>query len=121
MSDTVRRTCPVCGQGELEPYRSCCLVVQDTPLSPAKSFIDTEMYVCPHCRYLALFAPMTPAELFQQEQNTLSAIADPVQQFEYRFRDYSDRQLQKVIDGRDYVPDAKKAAKELLRRRKYES
>lgn len=118
MNDTVRRTCPVCGQGELEPYRSCCLVVQDAPLSPAKDFIATEMYICPRCRYLALFAPMTPAEVFQQEQETLSAITDPVEQFEYRFRDYSEKQLQKIIDGKDYVPAAKRAAKNLISRRK---
>ena len=51
----------------------------------------------------------------QALQETLS----PVEKFEQTFRDYTEKQLQKVIDGRDYVPDAKKAAKNLLYRRKY--
>ena len=38
---------------------------------------------------------------------------------EHTFQNYSDKQLQKVIDGKDYVPDAKKAARNLLSRRKY--
>lgn len=119
MNDTIRRTCPVCGQGALEPYRSGCLALKDAPISPVDNFVAVELYRCCRCRYLAMFAPVTQAEAFQQEQETLAAITDPVAQFEYRFRDYGERQLQKVIDGKDYVPAAKKAAQKLLHRRRY--
>lgn len=120
MNDAIRRTCPVCGQGELEPYRAGCFSVKDAPISPVDNFVAVELYRCCRCRYLAMFAPMTQAEAFQQEQATLAAITDPVEQFEYRFRDYGERQLQKVIDGRDYLPEAKRAAKNLLYKRRYE-
>lgn len=119
MNDTTRRTCPVCGQGEPEPYRSGCIAVKDAPISPVDNFVAVELYRCSRCRYLAMFAPITQAEAFQQEQEVFAAITDPVEQFEYRFRDYSEKQLQRVIDGRDYVPAAKKAAQRLLYRKKY--
>lgn len=119
MNDAIRRTCPVCGQGELEPYRSGCFTVKDAPISPLDYFVNVELYRCSCCRYLAMFAPVTQAEAFQQEQETLATITDPVEQFEFRFRDYSEKQLQKVIDGRGYVPAAKKAAQKLLYRKKY--
>jgi hypothetical protein len=44
---------------------------------------------------------------------------DPVKKFERTFRDYTAKQLQKVIDGKQYVPDAKRAAKNVLYRMKY--
>lgn len=44
---------------------------------------------------------------------------DPVGKFERSFQNYTEKQLQKVVDGKDYVPDAKKAAKNLLYRMKY--
>ena len=49
----------------------------------------------------------------------LQEALSPVEKFEHTFQNYSDKQLQKVIDGKDYVPDAKKAARNLLYRRKY--
>ena len=52
-------------------------------------------------------------------QTEEQAITDPVERFMYNFRGYSDEKLQQVIDGRGYVPEAKKAAKQLLYRRKY--
>ena len=51
------------------------------------------------------------------EQQALDEIKDPVKKFEILFRDYSAKKLQKVIDGRDYLPEAKKAAQNLLRRK----
>lgn len=42
-----------------------------------------------------------------------------VEAFEQRFRSYSDRKLRKVLDGEKYSGNAKRAARNLLRRRKY--
>ena len=38
----------------------------------------------------------------------------------YNFRDYPDEKLQRVVDGRNYTPEAKKAARNLLYCRKYD-
>ena len=37
----------------------------------------------------------------------------------YNFRDYPDEKLQRVADGKGYTPEAQKAARNLLCRRKY--
>lgn len=104
MPDRIKRLCPICRDAEIEltPCRSGCLSIKASPLAMAEDYLEAEIYVCPRCRYAAFFAPPMAAEEFEQT-----------------FRDYTEKQLQKVIDGRDYVPDAKKAAKNLLYRRKY--
>lgn len=66
-----------------------------------------------------LFRPAHPAEEFEKQQALQDSLS-PVEKFERTFRDYTEKQLQKVIDGKDYVPDAKKAAKNLLYRRRYD-
>ena len=76
-------------------------------------------YTCEACRYVAMFAPPSPLEEFEKRQAEEQVITDPVEKFMYNFRDYSNEKLQQVIDGKDYVPEAKKAAKQLLYRRKY--
>ena len=80
-----------------------------------KVLIDT----CPECRYVAMFWPASPLEEFEKRQAEEQAITDPVGRFMYKFREYSDEKLQQVIDGKGYVPEAKKAAKQLLYRRRY--
>ena len=120
MPDQVKRLCPICrdGETELTPYHSGCLSIKASPLAMAEDYLETEIYVCPRCRYAAFFAPPTAAEEFAQRQ-ALQESLSPVEKFEQAFRDYTEKQLQKVIDGKDYVPDAKKAAKNLLYRRRY--
>ena len=121
MPDNIQRLCPICRDGEIEltPYRSGSLSVKPSPLSVSESFLETEIYVCPRCRYAAFFAPLTPAEEFEKQQALQDSLS-PVEKFERTFRDYTEKQLQKVIDGKDYVPDARKAAKNLLYRRRYD-
>lgn len=119
MPDNIQRLCPICRDGEIEltPYRSGSLSLKPSPIAVAESYLEMEVYVCPRCRYAAFFAPPTPAEEFEKQQ--LQASTNPVEKFEHTFRDYTEKHLQKVIDGKDYVPDAKKAAKNLLYRRRY--
>ena len=120
MPDKIKRLCPICRGEEIEltPYRSGCLSIKASPLAMVEDYLEAEIYVCPRCRYAAFFAPLTPAEEFEQRQ-ALQDTLSPVEKFEQTIRDYTEKQLQKVIDGRDYVPVAKKAAKNLLYRRKY--
>lgn len=80
---------------------------------------DNIQRLCPICRYAAFFAPLTPVEEFEKQQALQDSLS-PVEKFERTFRDYTEKQLQKVIDGKDYVPDARKAAKNLLYRRRYD-
>ena len=118
MPDNIQRLCPICRDGEIElvPYRSGSLSLKPSPIAVAESYLEIEVYVCPRCRYAAFFALPSPAEEFEKQQQ-LQASTSPVEKFECTFRDYTEKQLQKVIDGKDYVPDAKKAAKNLLCRR----
>ena len=121
MPDEIKRLCPFCrgGSVELTPYRSGCLSIKSSPIAMAESFLETEVYICPCCRYTAFFAVPSPAEEFEKQQQ-LQTSTSPVEKFEHTFRDYTEKQLQKVIDGKDYVPDARKAAKNLLYRRRYD-
>ena len=120
MPDRIKRLCPICRDAEIEltPCRSGCLSIKASPLAMVEDYLEAEIYVCPRCRYAAFFTPPTAAEEFERRQ-ALQDTLSPVEKFEQTFRDYTEKQLQKVIDGRDYVPDAKKAAKNLLYRRKY--
>lgn len=120
MPDPIKRLCPICRDGEVEltPYRSGCLSIRSSPLAMVEDYLETEIYVCPRCRYAAFFAPPTAAGEFAQRQ-ALQESLSPVEKFEQTFRSYTEKQLQKVIDGKDYVLDAKKAAKNLLYRRRY--
>lgn len=95
------------------------LLTMDAAISAVRQLVEVQMYICPECRYMAMFAPPTPLEELEARQAEERAITDPVKRFEYNFRDYPDEKLQRVVDGRDYTPEAKKAARSLLYRRKY--
>lgn len=120
MPDEIKRLCPICRDAEIEltPYRTGYLAFRASPLMTADLPLETETYVCPRCRYAAFFVLPSPMEEYEKQQVLQEALS-PVEKFEHTFQNYSDKQLQKVIDGKDYVPDAKKAARNLLSRRKY--
>ena len=111
MPDNIQRLCPICRDAEIElnPYRSGSLSVKPSPLSVSESFLETEIYVCPRCRYAAFFAPLTPVEEFEKQQALQDSLS-PVEKFERTFRDYTEKQLQKVIDGKNYVVTEDSAA-----------
>ena len=114
------KLCPLCGAEMTPPRCASYLTTVDDPTLPLmEQHMKVLFYICPQCRYVAMFAPPSPLEEFETQQAEERAIADPVEKFMYRFRSYSDVKLQRVIDGKDYVPEAKRAAKRLLYRRKY--
>lgn len=120
MATSEKRRCLACG-GEMTLYRECRLCTDVSLMTPnTHDYLPVAAYLCPACRRLEWYAPLSPIEAHQQEQQTLNAIDDPTARFEYRFRDYSEEKLQKVIDGKDYLPEAKRAAKTLLYKRKSE-
>ena len=109
------KECPLCGGKMMPPRCASYLTTVDDPGLPVmERHMKVLIYTCPECRYVAMFAPPSPLEEFEQRQ-----AEDPVERFMYNFRGYSDEKLQQVIDGRGYVPEAKKAAKQLLYRRRY--
>ena len=114
------KLCPLCGTEMTTPRCASYLTTVDDPTLPLmEQHMKVLFYICPQCRYVAMFAPPSPLEEFEKQQAEERAIADPVEKFMYRFRNYSDVKLQRVIDGKDDVPEAKRAAKRLLNRRKY--
>ena len=42
-----------------------------------------------------------------------------MEKIEHTFRDYTDKELEKIVESKGYVDDAKEAAKNLLHKRKY--
>ena len=114
MSDE-KKNCPFCG-AEMALHYSGYVFLREKMYLP-EDFMEAQLYLCPDCRFMAWFKPLTAIEEFEQEQQALEDMKDPVKKFEILFRDYSEKKLQKVIEGRDYLPEAKKAAQNLLRRK----
>lgn len=114
--DEKKLVCPFCGE-TMALRHSGYLMLREKKLT-SEEFLAAEMYLCPACRYLAWFAPTTPIEKFEEERKLLEKENNPVKRFELLFAGYSVKQLQKVIDGRDYLPEAKEAAQKLLHKKK---
>ena len=110
-----KKICPFCGT-EMTMHYSGYFLLREKLYLP-EDFMEARLYLCPQCRFMAWFKPVTAIEKFEQEQQALEETRDPVKKFEILFRDYPAKKLQKVIDGRDYLPEAKKAAQNLLRSR----
>ena len=116
MSDE-KKSCPFCGAEMALHYTGWLSLRENKLVSLTENFVEAELYRCPDCRYLAWFQPLTAVETFEMEQQALKEAGDDVKKFEILFRDYPVKKLQKVIEGRDYLPEAKKAAQNLLRRK----
>ena len=112
MSDR-KKICPFCG-AEMALHYSGYVFLREKMYLP-EDFMEAQLYLCPDCRFMAWFKPLTSVEQFERENQALEETRDPVKKFEILFRDYPAKKLQKVIDGRDYLPEAKKAARNLLR------
>ena len=108
-----QKVCPFCG-AEMALHYNGYLFLREKMYLP-EDYMEAQLYLCPQCRFMAWFKPLTAIEEFEQEQQALEDAKGPVKKFEILFRDYSEKKLQKVIDGRDYLPEAKKAARNLLR------
>ena len=76
------------------------------------------MYYCPNCRHVDWVLPITPMEQFEAEQKAKEEMTS-VEKFEHTFRDYTDKELQKIVESKGYVDDAKEAAKNLIHKRKF--
>ena len=109
--------CPFCSGGMVLHYSGWIAMRGNKLVQLTEDFVEAQLYLCPDCRFMAWFKPLTAVEEFEQEQQALEDAKDPVKKFEILFRDYSEKKLQKVIDGRDYLPEAKKAAQNLLRKK----
>lgn len=110
------RTCPACRE-EMALRYAGVLYMKESVIAPTQDHIRVALYRCPRCRHLEWVEPLTPVEQAEQEQRELENQRDPVKKFELLFADYPAKKLQKVIDGRDYLPEAKKAAQNLLRKK----
>lgn len=112
-----KKHCFHCGE-VMKLYQKGYVDMRSTMAAPVEESAYLELYYCPNCRHVDWVLPITPLEQFEAEQKAKEEMTT-VENFEYNFRDYTDKQLQKVIEGSGYVDDAKKAAQNLLNRRKY--
>ena len=109
------------GENDAAPLRQSYLTTVGDPTPPImERHMKVLIYTCPQCRYAAMFAPPSPLEEFEKRQAEEQTITDPVEKFMHNFRDYPDEKLQRVVDGRDYTPEAKKPPRNLLYCRKYD-
>lgn len=102
---------------EMELKKHAILQMSDAENILSSLMVDYEplyadVYICPQCRRIELFSPVSPLEEFE------NAPKEGVERFAYNFKDYTDKQLQKIVDGKGYVDEAKRAAKRLLAKRK---
>lgn len=112
-----KRHCRRCGE-ELKLHRKGYVDIRPGTFTPVDEWVYLELYFCPNCRYAEWAMPITPIEQFEAEQKAKEEMTS-VEKFEYTFRDYNDKELQKIVDSRGYVDDAKQAAQNLLHKRKY--
>lgn len=112
MSEMKTPVCYACG-AELQLRKHGILQLTDAEnLLMSAEMIYADIYVCPQCRRMELYNPPSPAEELEQIPK------EGVARYEYNFKDYTEKQLQKIIDGKGYVDEAKKAAERLLAKRK---
>lgn len=102
---------------EMKLHQKGYVDMRTSMLDPVEERVYLALYYCPNCRHVDWVLPITPLEQFEAEQKAREDMTT-VENFEHNFHDYTDKQLQKVIDGSGYVDDAKKAAQNILNRRK---
>lgn len=112
----MKKRCFHCGT-EMKLHRKGYVDMREGMLNPV-DWVYLELYYCPNCRHVDWVLPTTPLEEFEAEQKAKEDMTS-VEKFEYTFRDYTDKELQKILDSSGYVDDAKEAAKHLLHKRKF--
>lgn len=112
MEEVTIPVCRVCGV-EMQLKKRAILQLTDAeqPLMSGEQFY-ADFYVCPECRRIELFQPLSPWEELEKIPK------EGTERFEYNFKDYTEKQLQKIIEGKGYVDEAKRAAKKLLAKRR---
>ncbi len=112
MSEMKAPVCYACDT-ELQLKKRAILQLTDAEnLLMSAEMMYADIYVCPQCRRMEFFSPLSPAEKLDQIPK------EGVERYEYNFKDYTEKQLQKVIEGKGYVDEAKRAAKRLLAKRR---
>ena len=113
----MKKRCFHCGT-EMKLHQKGYVYMRESSLAPVEERAYLELYYCPNCRHVDWVLPLTPLEEFEAEQKAKEDMTS-VEKFEYTFRDYTDKELQKIVTSNGYVDDAKKAAKNLLHKRKF--
>ena len=108
-----KKICPFCGT-EMALHYTGYLFLREKMYLP-EDFMGAQLHLCPECRFMAWFKPLTPIEMLDRERREKEGEDEPVKKFERGFADYSVRKLQKIVDSKDYLPEAKRAAQNLLR------
>ena len=113
----MKKRCFHCGT-EMKLHRKGYVDIREKMFVPTEVWTYVEMYYCPNCRHVDWVLPITPMEQFEAEQKAKEEMTS-VEKFEYTFRDYTDKELEKIVESKGYVDDAKEAAKNLIHKRKF--
>ena len=114
----MKKRCFHCGT-EMKLYQKGYVDMRTSMLNPVEERAFLELYYCPNCRHVDWVMPITPMEQFEAEQKAKEEMTS-VEKFEHTFRDYTDKELAKIVESKGYVDDAREAAKNLLHKRKFE-
>lgn len=100
----IKLRCPICG---CDMFRS--RYIGNLPYTDL-SFVerDATQYICRDCGHMLWFSGSV--DLSYEEG------LSPVERFEEQFAGYSKKKLEKILESDQYFPEAKTAAKNLLRK-----
>ena len=113
----MKKRCFHCGT-EMKLHRKGYVDIREKMFVPTEDWSYVEMYYCPNSRHVDWVLPITPLVQFEAEQKAKEEMTS-VEKFEYTFRDYTDKELGKIVESKGYVDDAKEAAKNLIHKRKF--
>ncbi len=108
----IQLICPVCGCKKFSERKTLMNTVGMTFMGFDWANLEAINYICKDCSYIYWFLkdPTMPPE---NEKPFTRA-----QQYEIEFEDTSSEMLYEILAGSDYNDDAKRAAKNVLRKRK---
>lgn len=108
----IQLTCPVCGCKRFYEKKTLMTTVGMTFMGCEWANPEAINYICEDCSYIYWF--MEDPSVTPPGEKTITR----AQQYENEFEGASSEMLYEIIAGTDYNDDAKRAAKNVLRKRK---
>ena len=111
MSDR-KKICPFCGAEMALHYTGWLAMRGNKVVQLTEDFMEVQLYLCPNCRFMAWFKPLTSVEEFEQEQQAL----EELEKAERSGEEASDRAALclRVIHGMEQTIEEGRRAKDIF-------
>lgn len=103
--------CPICGGKKFYDRLTLMNTAGATYFGFDWANKEATNFICEDCSYIFWFMDDPSVPIAKEQPLTKK------EEFEIEFEKYSDRKLRKIIEGKDYMEDAKAAAEALLAKR----